>query len=235
MTRLVSAIPVVVEQTGRPVVLIGGLAVMCRLPAPHRATTDLDTVDRRATGESSQLQLLLAAGGTPSGPSGAVIQTAYGLVQVDVLGITDADVDEPPEDPTHRLEVMSHAWAASTASELVLDVQHLPPLTVRVAEPAPLIAMKLQAVMNRPTAKEGTDLLDIVRLVLDQECGPAAFAQLQGADRQLRADALLHVRRWFDQYAAHSLSRIRAVPEGQDVAIDDVRLVGDLLAVALDA
>ncbi|MFI0801158.1 hypothetical protein [Amycolatopsis lurida] len=47
MTQIVSAIPVVAEQTGRPVVLVGGLAVMCRLTTPYRVTTDLDTVDRR--------------------------------------------------------------------------------------------------------------------------------------------------------------------------------------------
>jgi hypothetical protein len=233
MTRLVSAVPLVAEQTGRAVVLIGGLAVMCRLPTPHRATTDLDTVDRRATGEPSQLQLLLAAGAVPSGPTGAVVRTPYGEVQVDVLGITDADVDRPPDDPTHRLEVLSHAWAASTASHLVLDVQDLAPLTVRVAEPGPLVAMKLQSVMNRPTAKEGTDLLDIVRLALDGNCGPVVFAQLERADPQLRADALLHVRRWFDQYAARSLSRIRTLPEGREVEADDLRLVGDVLAAAL--
>ena len=122
---------------------------------------------------------------------------------------------------------------ASTASDLVLNVQELPPLTVRVAEPGPLVAMKLQSVMNRPAVKEGTDLLDIVRLTLDQECGPAAFAQLDSADLQLRADALLHARRWFDRYAARSLSRIRAVPDGRDLEFDDVRLVGDILAAAL--
>ncbi len=47
MARLVSAIPVIAEQTGRAVVLVGGLAVMCRLPIPYRVTTDLDTVNRR--------------------------------------------------------------------------------------------------------------------------------------------------------------------------------------------
>jgi hypothetical protein len=72
MTRLVSAIPVICEQTGRAVVLVGGLAVMCRLSTPYRVTTDLDTVDRRGVGEHSQLELLVAAGATPSGPSGAL-------------------------------------------------------------------------------------------------------------------------------------------------------------------
>jgi hypothetical protein len=91
MTRLVSAIPVVVEQTGRAVVLVGGLAVMYRLPAPYRVTTDLDTVDRRAADERSQLELLVSAGATPSGPSGALVRTPFGDVQVDVLQVTDAD------------------------------------------------------------------------------------------------------------------------------------------------
>jgi hypothetical protein len=92
VTRLVSAIPVIAEQTEREIVLVGGLAVMCRLSTPYRATTDLDTVDRRALTERSQLELLLSAGATPSGPSGALVHTPYGDVQVDVLEVTDAEI-----------------------------------------------------------------------------------------------------------------------------------------------
>lgn len=168
MTRLVSAIPVIAEQTGRAVVIVGGVAVMCRLSTPYRATTDLDTVNRRAVDERSQLELLVSAGATPSGPSGAVVHTPYGAVQVDVLEVTDAEVDDLPDDPTDRLHVQSHAWAASTASDLQLNADELQTMTVRVAEPGPLIAMKLQALMNRGSAKEGTDLLDIVRITLDR-------------------------------------------------------------------
>ncbi|WP_410620607.1 nucleotidyl transferase AbiEii/AbiGii toxin family protein [Amycolatopsis sp. cmx-8-4] len=182
MTQIVSAIPVIVEQTGRAVVLVGGLAVMCRLSIPYRVTTDLDTVDRRAANEDSQLQLLVAAGATRSGPAGALVRTPWGEVQVDVLEVTDADVDDLPDDPTARLHVQSHAWAASTASALVLSAEELPPLTVRVAEPGPLIAMKLQSIMDRGAAKAGTDLLDVVRITLDRTCGPASRDQLESAD-----------------------------------------------------
>ncbi len=234
MTRLLSAIPVIAEQTGRAVVLVGGLAVMCRLPAPYRVTTDLDTVDRRAVDQDSQLELLVSAGATPSGPSGVLVRTPFGDVQVDVLQVTDADVADLPDDPTDRLHVQSHAWAASTATGLVLTVEEIPPLTVAVAEPGPIIAMKLQSIMNRGAAKEGTDLLDIVRLTLDRSCGPASRDQLEAADRQLRADALLHARRWFHQAADRSLKKVRAVPEGRDLELDDMRLVGDLLVAALD-
>jgi len=234
MTRLVSAIPVIAEQTGRAVVLVGGVAVMCRLSTPYRATTDLDTVHRRAVDERSQLELLVSAGATLSGPSGAVVHTPYGAVQVDVLEVTDAEVDDLPDDPTDRLHVQAHAWAASTASDLDLEADELQPMTVRVAEPGPLIAMKLQALMNRGSAKEGTDLLDIVRITLDRNCGPASRDQLETADPGLRADALLHARRWFVESAHRSLRKIRAVPEGGDVEIDDVRLIGDLLVATLE-
>jgi hypothetical protein len=233
MTRLVSAIPVIAEQTGRAVVLVGGLAVMCRLVAPYRVTTDLDTVDRLAVGERPQLELLVSAGATPSGPSGALVRTRFGDVQVDVLQVTDADVDDLPDDPTDRLHVLSHAWAASTATGLLLSVDELPTLTVAVAEPGPIIAMKLQSIMNRGAVKEGTDLLDIVRLTLDPSCGPISRDQLEAADPQLRSDALLHARRWFHQAADRSLKRIQAMPEGRDLELDDMRLVGDLLVAAL--
>jgi hypothetical protein len=136
MTRLVSAIPVIAEQTGRAVVLVGGLAVMCRLSNPYRVTTDLDTVHRRGARERPQLELLVATGATPSGPSGALVHTPYGDVQVDVLEVTDAEIDDLPDDPTDRLHVQSHAWAASTASALVLGTEGLEPLSVWVSEPA---------------------------------------------------------------------------------------------------
>ncbi|MFC4853211.1 hypothetical protein [Actinophytocola glycyrrhizae] len=185
--------------------------------------------------EHSQLELLVAAGATPSGPFGALVHTPCGDVQVDVLEVTDAEIADLPDDPTDRLHVQSHAWAAFTASGLVLSVDGLDPLTVRVSEPGPLIAMKLQSIMNRGAAKEGTDLLDIIRLTLDRACGPVSRDQLEAADPQLRADALLHARRWFDLSAGRSLNKIRAVPEGSEIELDDVRLVGELLVAALES
>jgi hypothetical protein len=155
-------------------------------------------------------------------------------VQVDVLQVTDADINDLPDDPTDRLHVQSHEWAASTATSLMLAVEDLPPLVVAVAEPGPIVAMKLQSVMNRGAAKEGTDLLDIVRVTLDRSCGPTSRDQLEAADQQLRADAVLHARRWFHEMADRSLKRIQAVPEGREVELDDVRLVGELLVAALD-
>ncbi len=96
------------------------------------------------------------------------------------------------------------------------DADELPPLTVAVAELGPVIAMKLQSIMNRGSAKGGPDLLDIVRLTLDRDCGPTSRDYLEAAGHQCARGALLHARRWFAQ-----------------TADDEVRLVGDLLVAAL--
>lgn len=72
--------------------------MLCRLSRPYRATCDLDTVSRLQHGQTGQLQLLVAAGATLSGPSGVRLPTALGPVQIDVLQVTDADFEPPPVD-----------------------------------------------------------------------------------------------------------------------------------------
>jgi hypothetical protein len=235
MSALAFAIPAIASRTGREVVVIGGLAVVCRLTRPYRATSDLDTVNRRGTNEPAQLDLLLASGAEASGVSGALVPTSAGNVQVDVLEVTDAELADLPDDPTDRLHVLSHGWAAATATPMLIRASGMPDLTVAVAEPGPLIAMKLQSIMNRGAAKEGTDLLDIVRLCLDPAAGPVLRSQLEAADPQLREDASLHARRWFEDHADRSLRLARAIPEGQDTQLDDLHLVGELLQSALTA
>lgn len=233
MAAIVSAIPMTERDTGRPVIVIGGLAVLCRLSTPYRATTDLDTVSRLQAGQAGQLELLVAAGATPSGPAGVRVATPLGPVQVDVLEVTDADLAPLPADPTDRLHVLAHAWAAQTATPVRLAADDIPPVTVLVAQPAALVAMKLQSVMNRGAAKEGTDLLDIVRLTTDYTTAASVVDGLAGSDRQLRADALLHARRWFIDTADRTLQRIRAVPEGTGTSAGDLALVAELLGAAL--
>lgn len=235
MSALVHAIPAITARTGRDVIVIGGLAVVCRLTRPYRATTDLDTVSRRSSTEHPQLQLLLASGATASGASGAMVPTPAGDVQVDVLEVTDAELAHLPDDPTDRLHVLSHAWAAATATPIEIRADGLPDLTVAVAEPGPLVAMKLQSIMNRGATKEATDLLDIISLTLDPTAGATVRSQLAGADRQLRQDAARHAQRWFTNRAERSLRLIHAVPEGRTTQLDDLHLVGELIGNALTA
>jgi hypothetical protein len=104
---------------------------------------------------------------------------------------------------------------------------------VAVAEPGPLIAMKLQATFDRGKDKEGTDLFDIVRLTLDRESGPVVREQFSLADPQLALDIALHVEFCLDKHADRSLSLINAIPEGVDTQLDDIHLAGELLSGAL--
>lgn len=233
MSALALAIPGITARTGRDVIVVGGLAVVCRLNRPYRATVDLDTVNRRHDGEPALLELLIRTGAERSGPSGVLVPTEAGRVQVDVLEVTDADLAVLPDDPTDRLHVLSHAWAAASATPVNLRVSGRPDLAVAVAEPGPLVAMKLQSIMNRGATKEGTDLLDIIRLCLDPVAGPDLLAQLADAGPQLREDAARHAQLWFNDRAERSLRIVRAIPEGQGVQADDLRLVAELLHSAL--
>jgi hypothetical protein len=158
---------------------------------------------------------------------------------VDVIEVTDAELSDLPEDETDRLHVLAHAWAIETATYVRIRVASLSEIgrteaVVRVAEPGPLIAMKLQSIMNRPVDKERTDLLDIVRLTLDRTAGPSARTQLGQAEAQLAADARLHTYRWFVDLRDQTLRLVSELPEGADIDADAIQLVGELLLAELD-
>lgn len=239
MEALVEAIPDVEARTGRPFTLVGGLAVLSRLGAAYRVTTDLDTVNRRAPDEKPQLEVLVESGGRRSGPAGVRISTPRGEVQVDVLEVSDHELERLPDDPTGRLSVLSHAWAAESATPMVITMAgpggapETDGVRTRVATPGPLIAMKLQAIMDRSAAKERTDLLDIIYLTLDSEAGPLARKQLREADPRLRHDAALHAHMWFVEHRWKSLRRINEVPGGRQIDGDEFDLVADLLLAEL--
>jgi hypothetical protein len=239
MLALVEAIPEFEARTGRRATVIGGLAVLCRLGTVYRVTGDLDTANRRAAGEPPQLDVLLQQDDViQADPAGVLIPTSAGWVKVDVIEVSDAELAQLPEDETDRLAVLSHAWAIETATPL--RIRAASPdgagteVVAHVAEPGPLIAMKLQSVMNRTVNKERTDLLDMVRLTLDHTASATARAQLAEADTQLAEDARLHARRWFVERKDQTLRLIRELPEGAGVDADDVQLVGELLLAELD-
>jgi hypothetical protein len=101
---------------------------------------------------------------------------------------------------------MGNDWALRTATPVRARAMDNDSVSaeaiVRVAEPGPLIATKLQALPNRASVKEATDLLDILRLTLDQHSGPLVRSQIAAADPRLKSDAALHVERWFLDRAA---------------------------------
>lgn len=132
--------------------IVGGLAVLTRLSTPYRATVDLDVVDRLLGGQP-QLEVLRAAtGAEPIEPAAVLLPTPYGPVKVDVLEVRQVELDSPSDDPGDRLHASAHAWAHDTATDVTIEVIRpggaFIEATAPVAEPGPLIAMKLQAVMN---------------------------------------------------------------------------------------
>ena len=103
--------------------------------------------------------------------------------------------------------------------------------TADLAEPGPLIAMTLQAVLNRSATKQGTDILDVVRLALDQVTGPDALAQIGGVAQPVASDIAGHVDLWLVRRREQALRWVRAAG-GVDVAVDDLDLVAELLLAA---
>lgn len=232
MAAVVQAVTEVHTLIGQPPVIVGGLAVMCRLSTPYRATTDLDVVDR-LLGHTPQLQILRAAAGAREvEPAAVLLPTPYGEVKVDVLEVRQIEIDQPSDDPGDRLHASSHAWANDTATLLTIQVQptngdaiHV---TTPIAEPGPLVAMKLQAVMNRAVAKQGTDLQDIVRLVLDPAVRDRLLDQISTCDRLMASDIAAHVDLWLVRRRTDALRWIHSAA-GNDLTLDDIDLAAELL------
>jgi hypothetical protein len=146
MAAVVQGVEEVRILIGQPPVVVGGLAVMCRLASPYRATTDLDVVDR-LLGPVPQLQVLRAAqGAEPVEPTSVLLPTVHGQVRVDVLEVRQIEIDQPSDDPGDRLHASAHAWASDSATGLTIEVVPLSGARVEVsalvAGPGPLIAMK---------------------------------------------------------------------------------------------
>ena len=235
MAAVVQGVAEVRTLIGQPPVVVGGLAVMCRLSSPYRATADVDVVDR-LLGGVPQLQVLRAArGAEPVEPASVLLPTVFGQVKVDVLEVRQVEIDQPSDDPGDRLHAFAHAWASDSATEVTIEVAPLSgshvEVSALVAEPGPLVAMKLQAIMNRAAAKQGTDLQDIVRLVLDEQARPAALAQLGNCNRSTASDIALHVDLWLVDRRRQALRWIHNVG-GTDLALDDLDLAAELLLAA---
>jgi hypothetical protein len=236
MVAIVQGVIEVRDLIGQPPVIVGGLAVLARLSSPYRATTDLDVVDR-LLGDAAQLTILRAADGAESvEPAAVLLPTPYGPVKIDVLEVRQVELDQPSDDPGDRLHASAHAWANDSATDVTIEVIRTGgervEATTPVAEPGPLIAMKLQAVMNRSVQKQGTDLRDIVNLTLDPESRPTALAQLHVVEASIARDIALHVDLWFVRRRQQALQWIRAAG-GSDVTVDDLDLVAELLNAAV--
>lgn len=166
--RLVQATARLGEARLGPHALIGGLAVMCRLAAVHRATQDVDTVVE--TTAPTAVEVITSSIGMPD-------PTDPGRVFVDGVKVDVIDTESfRPEDldgldPGDRLFVVSHRFALETASETLIVAGNVM-ASVRVATPAALVAMKSGALVGgrtREPRKRASDLYDLYRLVVEYD------------------------------------------------------------------
>lgn len=186
--------------------LIGGLAVMCRVGTPHRATIDLDAVTRDLTGVHAHLtRLALTA------PGGGQYGFGDGL-DLDVIDVApdtaDAVVAHLADGGAAltdlELNVVAHTWAHDTATPL--DIVAVDDETgARLAEApgrmvasaAGIVAMKATTVPLRASSrpeKRASDLYDLGRLLVSGQVHPADLAAMP---EPLRLAVLANVATWF--------------------------------------
>ncbi|MCU0268059.1 MAG: nucleotidyl transferase AbiEii/AbiGii toxin family protein [Acidimicrobiales bacterium] len=190
--RLVRAAAQLARAGLGPHALIGGLAVMCRLAAVHRATHDVDTVTE--TTAPTAVQVITSSIGTadPANPTRVLIDGVK-IDLIDTESLRSEDLDGI--DPHDRLFVVSHRWALDTATETdIVAGEHT--ASIRVATPSALVAMKSGAVLGgrrREPRKRASDLYDLYRLVIEYDRAGGIAVTLASAPMGLGplvADAL---------------------------------------------
>lgn len=223
--------------------LIGGLAVMCRVGTPHRATVDLDAVTRGLPGLHDHLSrlALTSVGGGQYGFAGGL--------DLDVIEVAPVSCAEllvelgAPGEPLSDLElsVIAHTWAHDTATPLdiiAIDEADGRPLAEArgrmVATTAGIVAMKATTVPLRASSKpekRASDLYDLARLLL---AGSLVVADVAAMPDPLRVRVLGAVAGWFldDAGRDRTYRDIRRFDEPR-VDLDAVGdAVEDLLAAA---
>ncbi|NLV55937.1 MAG: nucleotidyl transferase AbiEii/AbiGii toxin family protein [Acidimicrobiales bacterium] len=218
--------------------LIGGLAVMCRVGSPHRATVDLDALARGLDRYHATLSRLAV---TADGGGQYRFAGDLDLDVIDVAPSPAADLATEMEalGPVTDLEinVIAHAWAHDTATPL--DIVAVDEATgARLAEArdrlvasaAGIVAMKASTVPLRASSKpekRASDLYDLGRLLVDGGLGPGALDALPAAARE---PIVARITGWFVTGAGRDrtyreVRRFDEPPLDLDAAADAVERV----------
>ena len=229
--RLVRATARLADADLGPHALVGGLAVMCRLAAVHRATQDIDTVTEITSPTAVEVITSSIGAPDPSNPN-RVIVSGVNVDVIDTGSFRYEDLDGI--DRRDRLFVVSHRWALDTATEteIVAGDETAP---IRVATPAALVAMKSGAVLGgrpREPRKRASDLYDLYRLVLAYDRTGGIGDELAAAPfglGRLVADALRD--RVVEQPERAVRWLLDGGPEMSTVSADDLR---DVLGPLVD-
>lgn len=186
--------------------LIGGLAVMCRVGTPHRATVDLDAVTRDTSGVHDHLAHL-ALTSTGGGQYGF----GEGL-DLDVIDVAPVATDELLDQlqaggdalTDLELNVVAHTWAhdGATALDIVAvddesGVRLAAALDRMVASSAGIVAMKASTIPLRASSrpeKRASDLYDLGRLLVAGGVPTTALAEMPAPLGEVVAQRL---EQWF--------------------------------------
>lgn len=212
--------------------LIGGLAVMCRVGMPHRATVDLDAVTRDLTlvhGSLAGLALTSAGGG----------QYGFGNgLELDVIDVAPLPAHElvAELDPDGaglsdlELNVVAHVWAHDHATPL--DIVAVDDETgTRLAEArgrmvassVGIVAMKATTIPLRASSrpeKRASDLYDLARLVV---ASPLPAAEVHELPVVVRTAVIERLHGWFvdDAGRDRTYREVRRFDE-PSIDLDDV-------------
>lgn len=186
--------------------LIGGLAVMCRVGTPHRATADLDAVARDLTSLHPSL-----AGTALTSAAGGRYRFA-GDMDLDVIDIAAVPAEQlisalmvaGEELSDLELNVVAHTWAHDGATQLdivAVDDETGVPLAKAegrlVATSVGIVTMKATTVPLRASSKpekRASDLYDLGRLLVAGRATPLEVAAVPEPLRTAVGDRLRH---WF--------------------------------------
>lgn len=125
---LVRATDLVVQHTGLPVALIGGLAVTCRLATAHRPTRDVDLVAETSpdlVAEAGTVSANLISGGVArAAHDAASVRLCVGDTKVEIIETERLDEIESAgiEPERSRLFVVGHRWALESATSVSISV-----------------------------------------------------------------------------------------------------------------
>lgn len=166
--RLVHATAQLARADLGPHALIGGLAVMCRLAAVHRPTSDIDTVTETTVPTAVEVITSSIGSPDPANPNRVIIDGVKVDV-IDTVAFQREDLDGI--DIGGRLFVVSHRWALDTGTDTAI-IAGTESASIPVATPSALVAMKSGALLaqrGRDPRKRASDLYDLYRLVLDYD------------------------------------------------------------------
>ncbi len=203
---------------GLPYALVGGVAVLVHAQG-HRVTQDIDSAVRALTGDvRRRLRVVADAELTENSDADIVLPNG---VPVDVL---TAGQGPPRRGIGARREAKAHAvrWAIETAVATTIDVDpsgRLGPLTLPVASPVALVAMKAVSTADPARGdKRASDLLDIWRLLSDDPLRTAdLLAQLRQAPEPL---VTFTQQRLHDLFVTAPSDLVRDMTRGPGAATD---------------